>query len=122
MISLRKFLDARTGKEMTIETLLELAEIILKNTTFQFNEKTLKQLRGTSIGTKFSPPYAVIFMAGLEKRILEEIELQSRIWRRYINDIFFIWQHGEDSLTQFIETLNAYHPTIIFTAELSKKK
>ena len=79
LASLRTFLDARTGKEVTTETLLELAEIALKNTTFQFNEKTLKQLRGTSIGTKFSPPYAVIFMAGLEKRILEEIELQSRI-------------------------------------------
>ena len=30
---------------MTTETLLELAEIALKKNIFQFNEKTLKQLR-----------------------------------------------------------------------------
>ena len=35
---------------------------------------------------------------------------------------FFIWEHGEDSLKQFIETLNAYHPTIKFTAEWSKEE
>ena len=40
--SLRKFLVERTEKKMTTETLLELAEIVLKNNIFQFNEKTLK--------------------------------------------------------------------------------
>ena len=61
---------------MTTETLLELTEIVLKNNIFQFNEKTLKQLRGTAICIKCALPYAIIFMADLEERILEEIELQ----------------------------------------------
>ena len=77
---------------MITETLIELAEIVLKNNIFQFNEKTLKQLRGIAIGTKFAPPYAILFMADLEERILEDIELQPRIWWRYIDDIFFIWE------------------------------
>ena len=51
LASLRKFLDARTEKKVTTETLLELAEIVLKNNIFQFNEKTLKQLRGTAVDT-----------------------------------------------------------------------
>ena len=106
---------------MTTEILLELAEIVLKNNIFQFNQKTLKQLRGTAIGTKFAPPYAIIFMADLEERILENTELQPHIWWRYTDDIFFIWEHAEDSLKQFIETLNACHPTIKFTAEWSNK-
>ena len=59
---------------MTTETLLELVEIILKNNIFQFIEKTLKQVRGTAIGTKFTPPYAIIFMADLEERILKDTE------------------------------------------------
>ena len=83
---------------MTTETLLELAEIVLKNNIFQFNEKTLKQLRGTAIGTKFAPLYAIIFMADLQEWILEDIELQPHIFWRYIDDIFFIWEHGENSL------------------------
>ena len=37
LASLRKFLDARTEKKVTTETLLELAEIVLKSNIFQFN-------------------------------------------------------------------------------------
>ena len=56
-------------------------------------------------------------MADLEERILEDTELQPRICWRYIDDIFFISEHGEDSLKRFFEILNAFHPTIKFTAE-----
>ena len=122
LASLRQFLDVRTEKKVTTETLLELAEIVLKNNIFQFSQKTLKQLRGTATGTKFAPPYAIIFMTDLEESILKDIELQLHIWWRYIDDIFFIWEHGEDSLKQFIETLNASRPTIKFTAEWSKEE
>ena len=40
LASLRKFLDARTEKKVTTETLLELAGVFLKNDIFQFNEKS----------------------------------------------------------------------------------
>ena len=43
LVSLRKFLDARTEKKVTTETLLEKlfkTEIVLKNNIFQFNEIT----------------------------------------------------------------------------------
>ena len=63
LASLRRFLDSKTEKKVTTETLVELAEIVLKSNIFQFNEKTLKQLRGTAIGTKFAPPYPFLFMA-----------------------------------------------------------
>ena len=65
--SLRKFLDARAETKMATKTLLELSEIIFKNDIFQFNEKTLKQVKGTAIGTKFAVPYAIIFMLTLRK-------------------------------------------------------
>ena len=116
------FLDAREEKKVTSETLLEFAEVVLNNSIFQFNEETLKQFRGTAIGTTFAPPYAIIFMVDLEERILKDTKLKLRIWRRYINDIFFIWEHGKDSLKQFIEILNACHLTIKFTAEWSKEE
>ena len=61
-------------------------------------------------------------MADLAERILKDTELQPRIWWTYVDDIFFIWEHGEDSLKQFTETLNACHSTIKFTAEWSKEE
>ena len=95
----QKILRCKDGKKVTTEALLELAELVLENNIFQFNENTLKQLKSTATGTKFVPPYAIIsLMVDLEERILEDIKLQPRIWCRYINDTFFTWEHEEDSL------------------------
>ena len=104
---------------MTTDTLVELADIVLKNNYFQFLDKTFKQKRGTAIGTKFSPPYSILFMADLEKRLLSDIDLKPYIWWRYIDDIFLIWEHGEESLKLFLEKINTIHPTIKFTADWS---
>ena len=57
--ALRKRLDLRQEKDVTTSTLVELAEVVLKNNIFTFKEKTLKQKWGTAIGTKFARPYIV---------------------------------------------------------------
>ena len=111
----------RDNKQISSGTLVELAEIVLKNNIFQFDEKTFKQLRGTAIGTKFAPPYAILFMADLEEKTLSPSEKKPVVWWRYIDDIFFIWEHGEESLEKFLNKLNSFHPTIKFTAEYSKE-
>ena len=38
----------------------------------------------------------------------------------YINDIFFLWDHGEEKLMLCIANINKMHPTIKFTADWSK--
>ena len=44
------------------------------------------------------------------------------IWWKYIDDLFFIWEHGEESPRGFIDQVNLFHPTIKFTAEYSKEE
>ena len=70
LASLYKFLETRENKQISSDTLAELAEIVLKNNIFEFDENTFKQKRGTAIGTKFVPPYAILFMADLEEKLL----------------------------------------------------
>ena len=65
---LYKFLEARENKQISSETLGELAEIVLKNNIFEFYEKTFKQKRGTAIGTTFAPSYAILYMADLGEK------------------------------------------------------
>ena len=118
--ALRKRLDLRQEKDVTTSILVQLAEVVLKNNIFTFKEKTLKQKWGTAIGTKFAPPYSILFMAELEEEILSETELKPYLWWRYIHDIFFLWENGEEKLKEFIEHLNEKDPTIKFTAECSQ--
>ena len=57
--ALRKRLETRKEKYVSTDTIIDLAEVVLKNNIFIFGKKTLKQKRGTAIGTKFAPPYSI---------------------------------------------------------------
>ena len=114
-------MELRENKQISSDSLIELAEIVLKNNILEFDEKTFKQVRGTATGTKFAAPYAILFMADLEEKNLNAFEEKFMIWWRYIDDIVFIWEHGEESLKKFLNKLNSFHPTIKFTTEYSKE-
>ena len=112
--ALRKRLNERDKKDVSTDTLVELAELVLKNSIFNFNERTLKQKRGTAVGTNFAPPHFVYGIIGGKNYSDSYNKLY--LWWRYIDDIFFIWEHGEEKLRNFVQTLNEIHPTIKFTA------
>ena len=122
LIAMRKALDLRKDKRISTESLIELAECVLKNNIFEHNLSFYKQLRGTAIGTKMAPPYAIIFLGDLEERFFSDCDISPLLWWRYINDIFMLWQHGEKELKKFLEILTSYHPTIKFTANYSREK
>ena len=71
--ALRKRSDERDEKEVSADTLVELAELVLKNNIFDFNKKFLKQKRGTAIWTKFARPYSFLFLAELEEKNLKKL-------------------------------------------------
>ena len=57
--ALRKRLETRKEKYVSTDTIIDFAEVVLKNNIFTFGKKTLKQKRWTAIGTKFAPPYSI---------------------------------------------------------------
>ena len=57
----------------------------------------------------------------LETEFLESENLKPWCWKRYIDDIFFVWTHGKESLTGFLDRLNKFHPTINFTHVTSEE-
>ena len=115
--AIRKALDQRIDKNISTESLLDLAECVIKNNIFEHNNRFFKQKQGTAIGTKMAPPYAILFMADLEEKFLESSPLKPYVWWRYIDDIFLIWEHGKENLLKFLDSLNNCHPTIKFKAE-----
>ena len=63
--------------------------------------------------------FANIFMGTVESQILHRSVVKPLVWKRYIDDIFSIWNTNKDEVTQFMEQANSHHPTIKFTAEVS---
>eukprot|EP00795_Rhopilema_esculentum_P016113 gene16113-biopygen5453 len=119
--AIREVLDRRENPNVATDTLVGLASLVLESNYFEFNDKFYRQKLGTAIGTKFAPAYANLFMTGLEERLLKESVDTPIVWMRFIDDVFFIWTHGEEKLETFINFLNSSHDTIKFTGEHSRE-
>ena len=97
-----------------------MAEFELKNNYLQFSDKVHQPISGTAIGTKFAPLYACIFMDQVEIKFLQTQKFQPLVWFRYIDDIFFIWTHGKNSLKIFMMEFDNFNPNLKFIYELSE--
>jgi len=60
------------------------------------------------------------FMAITETQILSESVAKPTAWKRYIDDIFSLWDISKPDVETFIERANSHHPTIKFTADISE--
>ena len=72
------------------------------------------------MGTKMAVAFANIFMAKVETEIISQSVIKPLVWKRYIDDIFSLWNTNRGDITQFIEKANKHHPTIKFKAEVSE--
>ena len=106
-------------QSLQIESLVKLLRYVLTKNNFDFNGKHYLQVGGTAMGTKVAPSLANLFMAHFEEQYVYQYPTRSTIWLRYIDDIFLIWEHGQESLNTFLDYLNSCHDTIKFTAEQS---
>ena len=115
-------LEQREDKNIPTEDLLEMAQFVLKNNYFELNSKVKQQVSGAAIGTKFAPPYTCIFEDRMKTEFLEKEHLKPWVRLRYIDDILFVWSHGENKLDEFIECLYGFHPNLKFSSEHSEQE
>ena len=116
-----KAYDAFYKEETPIPTeyIKRALKLILQENSFEFNGKNYLQTHGTAMGTKMAVAFANICMGTVESQILRRSVLKPLVWKRFIDDIFSIWNINKAQVTQFIEQANSHHPTIKFTAEIS---
>ena len=103
----------------TNASLCKLLELVLTTNNFLFDNKEYLQIGGTAMGTKLAPSFANLFMGHFEDKYVYSYPLQPFIWKRFIDDIFFVWTYGQDELDKFVRYLNSCHDTIKFTLETS---
>ena len=71
------------------------------------------------MGSKCAPSLACLYMADFEERYVYPYATQPLLWKRYIDDIFIIWTHGDTTLNAFVSYLNNCHPSIKFAVTKS---
>ena len=98
----------------------EMLYLILTENSFQFCGSNYLQTRGTAMGTKMAVAFANIFMARIERQILSQSCIKPLFWKRYIDDVFSLWNTSLDKIESFVKKANNFHSTIKFTAEMSE--
>lgn len=105
----RHFLNLRPPhSQPSTNFILSLISFILTLNNFKFQNQNYLQIKGTAMGTRMAPSFANLFMGLLERSFLNSQTLKPFIWLRFIDDIFLLWQHGNESLSTFLNNLNSF--------------
>lgn len=122
LAALRRFLDKRpTPHSPSTEFILEAAEFVLTHNYFRFEDDHFLQVKGTAMGTRFAPSYANLYMAALEQDFLASRLQKPVIWRRFLDDIFVVWEHGPSALQEMMEDLDSEF-TVTFSHTASPER
>nr|XP_054760807.1 uncharacterized protein LOC129267083 [Lytechinus pictus] len=101
-------------------TILRLTELVLKLSSFQFEDEFYVQKKGVDMGTKIGPSYACLFVGFVEEELLNNYHgPKPPLLKRYIDDFVGVAICSMEDLTSFIEYFNNYHPSIRFTHDIS---
>ena len=83
---------ARLPPTFPTDIVLELLEIVMRNNVFVFGDLFYHQKSGTAMGTSVAPIYSTIYYGIHEEFLLEKYKNALIYYRRYIDDVFMIWQ------------------------------
>ena len=92
-----------------------ILDFILKHSTFKFMDTHIHQILDTSMGTRMAPPYANLLMRKEERAIILTFLHLIYFWKRFIDDIFFIFLGSHSQLKSLMTFMNTISPTIKYT-------
>ena len=100
------------------DDIMDLLNLCLTSTYFQYNGKHYKQLHGTAMGSPVSVVVAEIVMQNIEEQALATFTRTIPIWLRYVDDTFTAVH--KDRIDDFHEHLNRQNADIQFTKEIEE--
>ena len=97
---------------------MDLLNLCLTSTYFQYNGKHYRQLHGTAMGSPVSVVVAEIVKQNIEERALTTCRQTIPLWLRYVDDT--ITAVHKDKIDEFHDHLNEQNPDIQFTREVEE--
>ncbi|CAF2080634.1 unnamed protein product, partial [Rotaria magnacalcarata] len=103
---------------ISIQVILQLAHLVLKETAFVDGNKFYRQIIGGAMGSPFTLTLANIFMWKWEKNAICGAIGPYEIYGRYIDDIFFTFNEPKTKIEAVIKKANDFHPNIKLEANI----
>jgi hypothetical protein len=70
------------------------------------------QTDGKAIGSKLGMNYACTYLEEWERELLQHSDQYPFSYWRYVDNVWALWIHGENSLYNFVSVVNSIHPRI----------
>ena len=100
----------------------ELLSFVMHNGYCQNRGRYFKQVKGTVTGTNVAPPYANIYVAvALEAAVKQQVPYWPAIYKRFIDDGFFVWEQDLATLHAFLQLMNTLVPNIKLTWHIDQQ-
>jgi hypothetical protein len=99
---------------------------VLENNIFEYNNQHYIQKIGTAMGTIMAPTYANTVLKNLEERHLlnnhnqKHLTKNIQIFRRYIDDIFIIYDNTDNSLPSLLKQLKKTYAPLKLNIKFGK--
>ena len=100
------------------DDIMDLINLCLTSTYFEYNGKHYKQLQGSAMGSPVSVVVAEIVMQNIEEQALATYTRTVPLWLRYVDDTFTAVH--KDGIDDFHEHLNRQNTNIQFTKEIEE--
>ena len=100
------------------DDIMDLINLCLTSTYFQYNGKLYKQLHGTAMGSPVSVVGAEIVTQNIEEQALATYKRTVPLWLRYVDDTFTAVH--KEGIDDFHEHLNRQNADIQFTKEIEE--
>ena len=88
--------------------LIQFSRLVFENNFLksEFSGDIFHQTFGIAMGTPFAVTATNAFMYYLEKDVVTQFSSYLLLYKRFINDIFFIWKDPKENLLEFLSCLN----------------
>ncbi|CAF3713387.1 unnamed protein product [Rotaria socialis] len=100
---------------VSIETIIELARLVLKENVFVYDGKFYRQIIGGAMGSPFTLTLANIFMWKWERQTILSKLPSHELYGRYIDDVIFTSNESETTIKEWLDFANQFHPNIKLT-------
>lgn len=112
--------ESRSVLDPPTHVLIRLLELVLTLNAFEFNSEFFSQISGVAMGTKVGPSYACCFLAHQEFLFFARYSGPMPVlYKRFIDDIFMIFQSPDTDVTIFLDAMSTMHPSLKFETTIS---
>ena len=102
--------------KIPLNEIIEATELLMDNTSFQFNNKFYTQIFGTPMGSSISGLFADLVMEDLETECLRKLSFAPAFYFRYVDDVITCVPH--DKIDEILAMFNTYDDRLQFTYEI----